>query len=255
MENKILIVSDNVSSYIVRSLIESIKEAGYDANAVSPKVGELTGTVKQADLIIVYAGNNMGEYREAFVYLCDICIENDKKIGMIGYERDIAIIFELFPEKCIWRHFNRPFNQDAFIEELNSEMKLYAENELKKHILVIDDSGVMLRTVYDWLSEKYKVSMASSATMAISFLANQQVDLILLDYEMPLCSGAQFLEMIRAEVSTSNIPVIFLTAKHDKESVQKVLSLKPNGYLLKTLPKEKIIEAVDNFFKAQEAGK
>ena len=91
--------------------------------------------------------------------------------------------------------------------------------------------------------------MASSAAMAISFLATNKPDLILLDYEMPVCSGPQFLEMIRAEISTSRIPVIFLTAKGDKESVKSVLALKPAGYLLKTMNAEQIVENIDNFFE------
>lgn len=66
---------------------------------------------------------------------------------------------------------------------------------------------------------------------------------------MPVCSGQQFLEMIRAEVSTSMIPVIFLTAKGDKESVKSVLALKPAGYLLKTMAAEQIVESIDNFFE------
>lgn len=78
-------------------------------------------------------------------------------------------------------------------------------------------------------------------------------DLILLDYEMPVCSGQQFLEMIRAEVSTSMIPVIFLTAKGDKESVKSVLALKPAGYLLKTMAAEQIVESIDNFFEKNKA--
>ena len=57
------------------------------------------------------------------------------------------------------------------------------------------------------------------------------------------------MEMIRAEVSTRDIPVIFLTAKGDKESVKSVLSLKPAGYLLKTMDSEQIVENIDQFFE------
>lgn len=70
---------------------------------------------------------------------------------------------------------------------------------------------------------------------------------------MPVCSGQQFLEMIRAEVSTSMIPVIFLTVKGDKESVKSVLALKPAGYLLKTMAAEQIVESIDNFFEKNKA--
>ena len=74
-------------------------------------------------------------------------------------------------------------------------------------------------------------------------------DLILLDYEMPICSGPQFLEMIRAEEKTANIPVIFLTSKDDAAAVKEVLALKPAGYLLKTSPPKVIIDSIANYFK------
>ena len=54
----------------------------------------------------------------------------------------------------------------------------------------------------------------------------------------------------------SNIPVIFLTSKSDKESVMRVMELKPEGYLLKTMPPEEIVRAVDDFFaKRKGSGK
>ena len=88
---------------------------------------------------------------------------------------------------------------------------------------------------------------------AITFIAKNTPDLILLDYEMPVTTGPQVLEMIRSEVSSEGIPVIFLTGKGDKESVTKVLSLKPNGYILKTVGKEKLLSQIDDFFEGKKA--
>ena len=85
--------------------------------------------------------------------------------------------------------------------------------------------------------------------MAIKYLAMNHPDLILLDYEMPICDGRQVLEMIRAEAEFSTVPVIFLTSKNDKESVMKVTALKPDGYLLKTMEPAQIVQAIDDFFE------
>jgi DNA-binding NarL/FixJ family response regulator len=60
---------------------------------------------------------------------------------------------------------------------------------------------------------------------------------------------------MREHSKLNNIPVIFLTAKDDKESVMKVVSLKPAKYLLKSMPKEKLIGAIDEFFLLMEARK
>ena len=74
-------------------------------------------------------------------------------------------------------------------------------------------------------------------------------DLVLLDYEMPVCDGGQVLEMIRSEEGLSDIPVIFLTGTVDKERVQKIVPLKPAGYLLKTMQPEEIKKNIGEFFE------
>ena len=47
----------------------------------------------------------------------------------------------------------------------------------------------------------------------------------------------------------SDIPVIFLTSKNDKESILKVMELKPEGYILKSTPPKQILEEIDHFFE------
>ena len=71
----------------------------------------------------------------------------------------------------------------------------------------------------------------------------------MLDYEMPVCKGNQILEMIRSEKEFADIPIIFLTSRVDKESVQNVIEFKPQGYLTKSLAPDLIKKEVDRFFK------
>ena len=118
-----------------------------------------------------------------------------------------------------------------------------------------DDSGAVLRNVKGWLGEKYQVALANSGAMAIKYLTLNRPDLVLLDYEMPVVDGKQVLEMMRTEAEFSTIPVIFLTSKSDKESVMNVMGLKPEGYLLKTMPPEEIVKNIDAFFQKRKAEK
>ena len=87
---------------------------------------------------------------------------------------------------------------------------------------------------------------------AITYMAKNRPDLILLDYEMPVTSGPQILEMIRSEVGTASIPVFFLTGKGDKESVTKVLAFKPEGYILKSAGRDELTEQIENYFIKQK---
>lgn len=70
--------------------------------------------------------------------------------------------------------------------------------------------------------------------------------MIILDYEMPGESGADVLKRIRDNDATSNLPVVFLTGITDKEKIKKVLSYKPQGYLLKPVEREKLLQIISN---------
>lgn len=122
----------------------------------------------------------------------------------------------------------------------------------KEQVLIVDDSDVVQHAMKMLLGSDYDVVLAGSASTAIKCIARNRPDLILLDYEMPICDGRQTLEMIRSEEETADIPVIFLTSRGDKESVKNVMSLKATGYMLKSMKPEEIKEVVDTFFKKRK---
>lgn len=119
---------------------------------------------------------------------------------------------------------------------------------LKKKILVVDDSDFMRSRIVKLLEDDYEMLEANSSLTAIKNLASNRPDLIILDYEMPVCDGRQTLEMIRSEKDTADIPVIFLTGRGDRDSIQKVIELKPEKYLLKTMSDDDVKKNIDDFF-------
>lgn len=123
----------------------------------------------------------------------------------------------------------------------------------KKKILVVDDSEVVRRAMLDLLGQDYAVEVAKSGISAIKCMTLGLPDLILLDYEMPICNGSVVLEMMRSDEDFADIPVYFLTANVSKETVHKIISLKPAGYLVKTLKPEEIKKNIDDYFKKKEA--
>ncbi len=139
------------------------------------------------------------------------------------------------------------------VSEIRRSLRRNQEEQMaaapKKRLLIVDDSDFMLQTMRDLFGSDYEVTIARSGMSAIRDLAFDRPDLILLDYEMPVCNGKQVLEMIRADREFHDTPVIFLTNKVDKESVKKALALRPEGYLSKSLPAEVIKSEVDHFFE------
>lgn len=118
----------------------------------------------------------------------------------------------------------------------------------KKKVLIVDDSVFILKTIQEVLDADYEVATVTSGVAAIRSVILDRPDLILLDYEMPVCKGNQVLEMIRSEEEYADIAVIFLTSRVDRDHIEKVLALKPNGYLSKTLSPNAVKREVDHFF-------
>lgn len=117
----------------------------------------------------------------------------------------------------------------------------------KKHILVVDDNAMMLKVIKEHLHDKYDVGTAVNGKVALRFLESKTTDLILLDYDMPQENGPAILEKLRASDATKDIPVIFLTGVTESQKIKEALVLKPQGYLLKPVNREKLLAEIEKF--------
>lgn len=248
MDKNILFVG-NAVSFIMKSIIDALTKEGYQCITADFEPYKLKLNADKAMRLFVCADADISQDIDKLTELRNVCMESGKNVLLVGYESEINRIEQIVPSDLIEHTFIRPVNAkqiaDWIVENDDNEL----DKEKKKHILVVDDSGTMLHTIKGWLSSKYQVSMANSATSALTFLSIRRPDLILLDYEMPICTGPQLLEMLRAELDTADIPVIFLTSKGDAKSVQQVLSLKPQGYLLKTTAPMDVVATIDKYFE------
>ncbi len=133
----------------------------------------------------------------------------------------------------------------SLIPQVVMEEATKYEDSDKKRILIVDDNAQTLRSIKSMLEDDYDVTLANSGMKAMTAIGKRRPDLILLDYEMPVCDGKQTLEMIRADEDLSYIPVIFLTGVGDREHVKAVLDLHPKGYLLKPPIKRMLLEEIE----------
>ncbi len=140
-----------------------------------------------------------------------------------------------------------PLEVDNAMDEIENYLKKREEPK-KQKILVVDDSMTIREGMKNLLCEDYEIAVAQSGMSALQSIILDKPDLVLLDYEMPVCDGKQVLEMIRSETQFTGLPVIFLTGRTDQESVRNVISLKPDGYLSKLLKPEDIKKKIDIFF-------
>lgn len=134
----------------------------------------------------------------------------------------------------------------AFLNNLSSLLASpNAAQNTRKHILVVDDDFRMLKLIKRYLEDSYDIATAINGKVALKFLENKMTNLILLDYEMPEENGPAVLQKLRTNPITNEIPVIFLTGINDRKKIQQVLALKPQGYLLKPIDHDKLVEAIE----------
>ena len=253
MERRILFISE-VQNFLVTAMIKSLKESRFEVITAEPDMVEISLIQNIPDIYIVYLEGDLNKFNGTLKSIKRLITEEgkDRVLYLIGTPMEISAAYEVIPKSLVSSSFSRPVNMKDVINKLN----ILITNEEGatpglKRILVVDDDSVMLRTMKTWLSKRYDVYMANSGMNAIQFLAQNRVDLILLDYEMPVASGLQVFEMLKADEKTANLPVIFLTSKDDKETVMKVLAAKPEKYLLKTMEPEALLKTVDDFFKGK----
>ena len=247
MEKQVLLIGRSVG-FMMNAIINGLKKEGYEVQEVIAGINEVSRVTDLPKLIVLYLDADLASDTEFLVYLKDLVSERERSLFVVGTDEEMKEAGKTIPAESIVARLSRPLNVKDLASRLDAEVARGTAAEARKKILIIDDDPTMLRMIKNLLSDKYHVYMANSGMNGITFLANNKVDLILLDYEMPIISGAKVLELIRSETATQDIPVMFLTSKNDRESVMQVIALKPEKYLLKTMPPEEWIQNIDEFF-------
>ena len=250
-ENQTIVIALK-ESFIVRVLVGKTRDAGISCEYVPCVINEIFKKLDDTSMVTLYMDEGDLPGEDILHFLVDKLSEKSMQMILIGEQNDLQQVSKLIPDDLIYSVFSRPVDNASYVNTIKDYFTKVRLGEFKKSILVVDDDPNYLGIVREWLKDKYKVFMANSGLQAIKWLGKNKVDLILLDHEMPVTSGPQVLEMIRSETKVDSIPVIFLTGKGDRESVLKVLALKPDGYLLKSMERPKLISAIDDFFEKQK---
>ena len=118
----------------------------------------------------------------------------------------------------------------------------------KPTILVVDDMTTTLLLLHDLLKDTYEVKIAKSGTKALEILnAPNDIDLILLDVEMPDINGYEVCKILKNNEQTKNIPVIFVTARNSEEDEEYGLNLGAIDYITKPFNKAIVKLRIKNY--------
>ena len=115
-------------------------------------------------------------------------------------------------------------------------------------ILVVDDDDMNLKMAEFILKKDMKdieILLADSGMKAIDILQREKVDLVLLDFQMPVMNGLKTLELIRKREDLKDIKVIFLTAASDRDTVVKAGMMGIDDYIKKPFMPKDLVERVN----------
>ena len=239
--------------FIVKGIETKLKGIDVESEYAAPTLSDIGAKCDNAGLFIILTDEDVRKFPEVMVYIKDHCAEKEKQVIVIGTKVEYDTLTGFIPASYVFAFYERPLEMEVLVSGVEKYLEEEEQMARRKSILIVDDDVAYMSMIMGWLKDKYRVSLANSGLQTITWLAKNHADLILLDYEMPVTTGPHVLEMIRSDPELADIPVMFLTGKGDKESIMKVLSLKPVGYLLKTIERKDLMDNIYNFFAAQKA--
>ena len=150
---------------------------------------------------------------------------------------------------------NEIINYNFLISKSNFKRKKNDFKYIKQHsgkkprILVVDDEAHILNLVKLSLQDDFEVIEAKSGHDAIKIARNEHPDLITLDIMMPEMSGFEIAEILRNDTKTSDIPIIFLSAKDKLKDMYTGLELDAEDYIIKPFNPEELNLRIKNILK------
>lgn len=108
----------------------------------------------------------------------------------------------------------------------------------KPTILIVDDKTTNLLLLSDLLKDDCNIKISKSGTKALEILnAPNDIDLVLLDIEMPDINGYEVCKELKNNNKTKNLPIVFITAKNSEEDEEFALNLGAIDYITKPFSK------------------
>lgn len=118
----------------------------------------------------------------------------------------------------------------------------------RQKILIVDDEPLNISIVAEILRDEYDLLVATNGEKVLQIVSTDdpKPDLILLDIMMPGMSGFEVAKELKKNLDTANIPIIFLTAKHDNESIVKGFEIGAVDFVSKPFQKEELLVRLKN---------
>ena len=123
--------------------------------------------------------------------------------------------------------------------------------------LVVDDSLTMRRIVVNALkSIGYETIIeAADGKEAFAKLQSESADFVISDWNMPEMNGLELVKAIRASSGFSDLPVLMVTTRGNKEDVIEAMQARVNNYIIKPFTPQALKEKLDQILKLAPVAK
>lgn len=118
--------------------------------------------------------------------------------------------------------------------------------ETSVRVLLVDDDKDMVISLRSFLERRgYAVLEAYDGPSGVEAAATERPDIIFLDIEMPGMDGNEVLSRLREDHRTSDIPVVFLTAKVNVDAMETAYEEVAQGYILKPIMTSTLLDKIE----------
>lgn len=120
-------------------------------------------------------------------------------------------------------------------------------------VLIIDDSGVMRRIHMNALREHHvedaDMIEAEDGARALQVAKDEEIDLFLVDWNMPRLNGLQLVQTLRAMDRYEKTPIIMITSEAAKYNVVEAIKAGVTNYIVKPVKGNQIWEKIGKYFE------
>jgi len=122
---------------------------------------------------------------------------------------------------------------------------------MARKILCVDDSVTIRKLVKKALEpEGYEVVEAENGKVALEKCEQERMDMCIVDVNMPVMDGFQFVESLKAKESYSDIPVVFLTTESGAQKKETGKKLGVNGWIVKPFEAPSLLKVIKMLVKS-----
>lgn len=143
---------------------------------------------------------------------------------------------------------------DVRLNELGNMMKSSGATG-KRKILIVEDDELNLEMLYALLEDKYEIMKAENGKRGLELLGEhyKELSLVLLDVQMPVLNGFEFLKRVREDILLSSVPIVVITGNSETDTEAICLDLGAADFVTKPYDTDIIRKRIRNVIRLKES--